>query len=152
MSVLRGRLLRPVFCTNPQIYSMICDVANRPFTILSTLCNRAIASFEEVKSVKNDRKTLLIDVREPQELQETGVIPGSINIPLGEVETVLKRTSPEDFLKRYGKEKPGRSASIIFSCKSGKRSADAQDVAAKLGFDNTKNYLGGWLDWEERNK
>lgn len=40
-----------------------------------------LVSFEDVKSLKNDKNVLLIDVREPSELQETGVIPGSINIP-----------------------------------------------------------------------
>jgi rhodanese-related sulfurtransferase len=39
-----------------------------------------IATYEEVKDLPN-KNILLIDVREPQELIDTGVIPTSINIP-----------------------------------------------------------------------
>lgn len=40
-----------------------------------------IATYEEIKDLPNHLEKLLIDVREPQELKETGVIPTSINIP-----------------------------------------------------------------------
>lgn len=40
-----------------------------------------IASYEEVKDLPNHPEVLLIDVREPGELLETGQIPTSINIP-----------------------------------------------------------------------
>lgn len=40
-----------------------------------------IAAYEEVKDLPNHPEKLLIDVREPSELIETGKIPTSINIP-----------------------------------------------------------------------
>lgn len=40
-----------------------------------------IATFEEVKDLPNHPEKVLIDVREPEELKETGQIPTSINIP-----------------------------------------------------------------------
>ena len=40
-----------------------------------------IATYEQVKDLPNHPEKLLIDVREPHELVETGVIPTSINIP-----------------------------------------------------------------------
>lgn len=40
-----------------------------------------IATYKEVKDLPNHKEKLLIDVREPQELKDTGVIPTSINIP-----------------------------------------------------------------------
>lgn len=40
-----------------------------------------IATYEEVKDLPNHPEKVLIDVREPSELQETGQIPTSINIP-----------------------------------------------------------------------
>jgi rhodanese-related sulfurtransferase len=39
------------------------------------------ATYEQVKDLPNHPEKLLIDVREPNELVETGVIPTSINIP-----------------------------------------------------------------------
>lgn len=40
-----------------------------------------IATYEEILELKNHPEKTLIDVREPQELIDTGVIPCSINIP-----------------------------------------------------------------------
>lgn len=40
-----------------------------------------IASYEEVKDLPNHPEKLLIDVREPSEVAETGSIPTAINIP-----------------------------------------------------------------------
>lgn len=40
-----------------------------------------IATFEEIKDLPNHPEKLLIDVREPNELVETGKIPTSVNIP-----------------------------------------------------------------------
>lgn len=44
-------------------------------------CFPEIATYDEIKKLKSKPKTLLIDVREPNELAETGIVPTSINIP-----------------------------------------------------------------------
>lgn len=125
---------------------------SRTLTHTTLLNNKAIASLEEVKQAKDNNKVLLIDVREPDELKETGTIPGSINIPLGDVETVLKNTTKDEFKKRYGRNKPELNDSIIFSCKLGKRSEMAQNIALMLGYKDIKNFQGGWEKWIEENK
>lgn len=43
--------------------------------------NVPVVAYEVVKDLSNHPEKLLIDVREPKELQETGIIPHSINIP-----------------------------------------------------------------------
>lgn len=40
-----------------------------------------VVTYEEVKDLPNHPEKFLIDVREPNELQETGIIPTAINIP-----------------------------------------------------------------------
>lgn len=40
-----------------------------------------IATYDEIKDLPNHPEAYLIDVRDPPELKETGVIPTSINIP-----------------------------------------------------------------------
>lgn len=40
-----------------------------------------VVDYKEVKDVPNHPEKVLIDVREPHELVETGVIPQSVNIP-----------------------------------------------------------------------
>ena len=44
-------------------------------------CKKADVSYEELLSVMEDGKVMLIDVREPKELEEVGSIPSAINIP-----------------------------------------------------------------------
>lgn len=41
--------------------------------------------FEEFQKFTKDPSALIIDVREPNELKETGTIPGSINIPCNNI-------------------------------------------------------------------
>lgn len=53
----------------------------RYVSVTKKMCANEIVPYDEFKNLINDKSTLIIDVREPQELQETGVIPGSINIP-----------------------------------------------------------------------
>lgn len=111
-----------------------------------------IATFEELKAATTNPNILIIDVREPHELQETGVVPNSINIPLATVKDVLATSPGEDFKKTFGKDKPDLDSEIIFTCRSGKRSAAAYAIAEDLGYKNLKNFDGGWLLWESKIK
>ncbi|KAH8337323.1 hypothetical protein KR059_006969 [Drosophila kikkawai] len=108
-----------------------------------------IVDYDVVKKLPSEPQKLLIDVREPEELKETGQIPSSINIPLGVVSQELAATA-QDFKSKYGREKPQPDTEIIFHCKIGKRSLKAAESAAALGFRNVKNYEGSWLDWAKR--
>lgn len=49
--------------------------------IVLTSSAQEIAYYEEIKDLPNHPEILLIDVREPSELEQTGQIPTSINIP-----------------------------------------------------------------------
>lgn len=115
-----------------------------------------VVSYEEVKDLPNQPKKMLIDVREPSELQETGIIPTAINIPrkmwfnfqsnskstnnfinilptVGEVHTALEM-SDRQFKTKYNRNKPNLSDEIIFHCKIGRRSENAAIAATKLGY------------------
>lgn len=52
---------------------------------------------------------------------------------VGEVETVLKNLSNEEFKTKYGREKPTSNSSIVFTCLKGRRSATAMETAKALG-------------------
>jgi len=75
---------------------------------------------------------VILDVREPQEYQ-INRIPGSILLPLG------------DLPKRYVELDP--NAAIVTQCKSGMRSAKAQEFLRSKGFTNVRNLTGGILGW-----
>ncbi|XP_041799083.1 thiosulfate sulfurtransferase/rhodanese-like domain-containing protein 3 [Chelmon rostratus] len=103
-------------------------------------------SYDQLKELLAGRKSVVIDVREPWELREFGVIPGSINIPLGQLNTALQLSS-EEFKEKYGGEMPQQTDNVVFSCLAGIRSKIALDTAALLGYKDIQHYPGGWQDW-----
>ncbi|XP_003398960.1 thiosulfate sulfurtransferase/rhodanese-like domain-containing protein 3 isoform X5 [Bombus affinis] len=108
--------------------------------------------YNEILKAQNDSSVLIIDVREKEEIDETGKLPGSIHIPMGDVANTLLSFSEKDFKERFKKEKPTKNTKIILSCRSGKRSGMVQEEIQKLGYENAYNYVGGWLDWESKQK
>jgi len=109
-----------------------------------------IATYEEIKNLSKKPEVLLIDVREHQELIDTGTVPTSINIPLGQVKEKLSNDfSDQEFLKLFNRKKPDLSNEIIFMCKIGGRSHKAMELARTLGYKNVRNYLGSWEDWSK---
>ncbi|XP_052862619.1 rhodanese domain-containing protein CG4456-like [Anopheles cruzii] len=107
---------------------------------------KLVATLAEVEDLPNHPEKLLIDVREPSELEATGRIPSSINIALRTVPDELS-LRPEAFEAKYGRQKPALDDEIIFSCRSGVRSGQAAFEADRLGFQNVKNYVGSWLEY-----
>ena len=64
-------------------------------------------TFEDVRLLSNkpDPNRLIIDVRELSELQQTGRVPGALNIPITSNPDAFY-LSDDDFLDRFGFEKP----------------------------------------------
>ena len=77
---------------------------------------------------------LLLDVREPDECEEARVA-GARHIPLGEIDHRLD-------------ELP-RDREIVVICRSGRRSAKAQDAMEAAGFGPVANLAGGIIAWEK---
>uniref|UniRef100_A0A3B5MNI6 Rhodanese domain-containing protein n=1 Tax=Xiphophorus couchianus TaxID=32473 RepID=A0A3B5MNI6_9TELE len=106
-------------------------------------------SYAQLKQLLADGKTVVVDVREPWELREYGFIPGSVNVPLGQVNTALQ-LAPEEFKDKYDGEMPRQTDNIVFVCLAGVRSKTALNTAASLGFTDVQHYPGGWQDWAEQ--
>ncbi|XP_044757156.1 rhodanese domain-containing protein CG4456-like [Coccinella septempunctata] len=109
-------------------------------------------TFEQLRDAMKKAGTVVIDVRESGELKETGVIPGSINIPVDSIKRAFLHTDARNFKNEYGIEKPGIDTEIIVSCRSGRRSDLVQRLLVGFGFRRVFNYSGGWLDWEKNTK
>jgi len=110
-----------------------------------------IATYEEVKDLPNHPEKLLIDVREPAEIAETGSIPTSINIPLSNVRRSFSdELSDREFEILYRVKKPKLDDNLIFSCRTGNRSNQAIQQILPLGYTNVKNYKGSWTEWAEK--
>ncbi|XP_067386139.1 thiosulfate sulfurtransferase/rhodanese-like domain-containing protein 3 isoform X2 [Emydura macquarii macquarii] len=108
-------------------------------TVNVIFCNLGTAadysvSYKELKGLLKSQTTH-IDVREKWEIGQFGKIPGSINIPLGEVVEALQM-NPKDFKERYNQDMPAKSDHLVFSCMAGVRSKKALDIAMSLGFNS----------------
>ncbi len=81
---------------------------------------------------------LVVDVRDPDEFfGELGHIHGSHQITLG---------SPlKEFLQGYD-----RNESLLFVCKTGRRSEQAARMAIEMGYPKVSHLLGGIQSWNEQ--
>ena len=59
-------------------------------------------SFEDANAILDDPNTIILDVREGQELRESGKIKGAIHVPRGLLEFVFR---PEDYVENPEKMK-----------------------------------------------
>ncbi|KAK5443501.1 Thiosulfate sulfurtransferase rdl2, mitochondrial [Exophiala xenobiotica] len=101
-----------------------------------------------ITSSKPDPHRILIDVREPSELQSTGKIPGSQNLPIKSAPDAFF-LGPEEFEERFGWQKPGPNDEVIFYCKAGVRSRAAAQLAGQAGFGGKiGEFPGSWVEWE----
>nr|QGA73365.1 heat shock protein 67B2-like [Spodoptera frugiperda] len=133
----------------PVTHIPIIDNSVRSYSVQVNL-DELTADYDYVKKATKNTGILIVDVREPDEVKEHGKIPNSVNIPLGNVSTVLGTMPEKDFQDTYQRAKPAENTEIIFYCMIGKRSAKAQQNAINLGYKNTKNYLGSWNDWASK--
>ncbi|MGB5370878.1 MAG: rhodanese-like domain-containing protein [Flavobacteriaceae bacterium] len=88
------------------------------------------------EQLQQDGNAMVLDVRTPEELEE-GFIPNATNIDfyLG-----------QEFLSEI--EKLDKAKNYYVYCRSGNRSGQACAIMNSLGFKNTYNLAGGFMNWE----
>lgn len=108
---------------------------------------------KQIKKLSQDPSPdkILVDVREPIELQQEGQIPTAINIPYKSSPEALSLSEAE-FEDRFGFEKPSKDKELVFYCLGGVRSDYAQQLAGEFGYDKRGNYAGSWEDWVAHEK
>lgn len=92
----------------------------------------AIQPYEVKQMMDEGKKLLLLDVRQPMEVQ-AAKIEGSVNIPMGEINS------------RIGELSPGTTT--IVHCHHGMRSAQVASILLKAGFKDVLNMAGGIDQW-----
>ncbi|OHW96769.1 rhodanese domain-containing protein [Colletotrichum incanum] len=106
-------------------------------------------NYEQVAELAKDPKgVVIVDSREPGELQQTGRIPSAINIPVATAPESF-HIPEEDFEDRYGFPRPGKDTELVFYCKAGVRSRAAAALAKEAGWTKVGEYPGSFLDWQE---
>ncbi|MBX3239803.1 MAG: rhodanese-like domain-containing protein [Chitinophagaceae bacterium] len=87
--------------------------------------------------------TILIDIREAEELTQNGKIEGSVHAPRGMLEFYADSTLP------YHKKEFDKNKRIILHCASGGRSALAAQTLKQMGYHNVAHLDGGLKAWKE---
>ncbi|GAW18648.1 hypothetical protein ANO14919_081290 [Xylariales sp. No.14919] len=109
-----------------------------------------IWTFEEIQSLSSNPSptspTIIIDVREPAELRDTGRIPGALNIPISTAPDSF-HIGDAEFEDRFGFARPGPASPVVFYCKAGVRSRAAAGLARDAGWTDVGEFPGSWSEW-----
>lgn len=85
---------------------------------------------------------LVVDVRDPAEVQAAGKVAGAVNVPRGLLEFKADPAMPSHD-KNFDKDK-----TVILYCASGGRSALSGKTLKDMGYEKVYN-LGAFKDWAE---
>lgn len=101
---------------------------------------------DAVEAELADGDVILVDIREAEELEANGAIPGSVHLPRGMLEFYADPTSP------YHREPLDPSKRVILHCASGGRSALAAATLQAMGYEQVAHLDGGMNAWKEAGK
>ena len=72
----------------------------------------------------NNYVDVVIDVRSPKEIKQTGTLPGSVNIPIDSLTTIVPNTYPD------------KTSRILIFCRTGKRANKATEILRSMGYNS----------------
>ena len=103
-------------------------------------------SVEQAAAELERGDALLVDIRERDEREANGSIPGAVAAPRGMLEFWADPSSA------YHRDEFDPSRRIILHCASGGRSALAASMMQELGYTNVAHMDGGFNAWKESGK
>jgi rhodanese-related sulfurtransferase len=86
---------------------------------------------------------VIVDIRDPREIEREGRIPGSFHAPRGMLEFWVDPESP------YHKPVFAEHKTFIIHCASGWRSLLATEVLQRMGLKPVLNMTGGFGAWKD---
>lgn len=95
---------------------------------------------EEMAGRFSSDEFVMVDIRDPRELERDGMIPNAFHAPRGMLEFWIDPESP------YHKPKFAEGKTYVFYCASGWRSLFAARLAMEMGIDarSLRGGFGGW--------
>ncbi len=95
---------------------------------------------DEIVNRLDDDDLVMVDIRDPRELEREGVIAGAFHAPRGMLEFWIDPESP------YHKPRFAEGKTYVFYCASGWRSLLAAKLAQEMGLDarSLKGGISGW--------
>jgi len=98
------------------------------------------------QKMQSDSNAVLVDVREPSDLNPLGIIPGALNVPLG----VLPLRADQELPERLREMKlQNRDAQVITTCGGGGQAALAAKLLKDMGFNKVAMIDGGTTGWKD---
>jgi rhodanese-related sulfurtransferase len=112
---------------------------------LVAAAKRAIKEYTAAEAIELAKRpdVMLVDVRDPRELERDGRVPGAFHCPRGLLEFWIDPESP------YFKPVFGQDNTFVFFCASGMRSALATKTAQDMGLKPVANINGGFNAWKQ---
>ena len=115
-------------------YRALLDEANAQVATMTVAEAAALAAGGDI---------VLVDLRDPRELEREGRIPGAFHCPRGMLEFWIDPASP------YHKPVFAADKTFVFHCASGWRSALAAKTAQDMGLKPVAHLAGGFAAWRE---
>ncbi|MBV1695369.1 MAG: rhodanese-like domain-containing protein [Hyphomicrobiales bacterium] len=97
---------------------------------------------EAIELAKNP-DVVLVDIRDPRELEREGKIPGAFHATRGMLEFWVDPDSP------YFKPIFGQDKKFVFFCAGGMRSVLATKAVQDMGLKPVAHIIGGFKAWKE---
>ena len=99
-------------------------------------------SLEQAQELIAKGNTLVVDVRDAPEVEQSGKVAGAVHVPRGMLEFRADPESP------YHDQNFAKDKTVIVYCASGGRSALSGQALKELGYGEVYN-LGAFKDWAE---
>ncbi|SMH36452.1 rhodanese-like domain-containing protein [Mesorhizobium australicum] len=101
-----------------------------------------VRSVEVADMAATPDEVVMVDIRDPRELEREGMIPGAFHAPRGMLEFWIDPESP------YHKPVFAQQKTFVFYCASGWRSLLAARIAQEMGLD-ARSLRGGFSEWKK---
>ncbi len=103
----------------------------------------AQVSAGEAMAMLGTPDVVIVDIRDPREIEREGRIPGSFHAPRGMLEFWVDPESP------YHKPVFAEDKTFVIHCASGWRSLLATEVLQRMGLKPVLNMAGGFGAWKD---
>ena len=101
-----------------------------------------VMSVEVAEMTVAPEEVVMVDIRDPRELERDGMIPGAFHAPRGMLEFWIDPESP------YHKSRFAEPKTFVFYCASGWRSLLAAKIAQEMGLE-ARSLRGGFTEWKK---
>ena len=123
-------------------------MAQKITTSVKSMVEEAKRQIEEIPAAEAvmlavSEDVVLVDLRDPRELERDGRVPGAFHVTRGMLEFWIDPESP------YYKPRFGEDKKFVFFCAGGLRSALAAKTAQDMGLKPVAHILGGFKAWKE---